>query len=55
MSIFSREQTLASALAFATAPRFLVEPAVARMPEPQFHRDEGDHAWWTHASTPGVH
>ncbi len=26
-----------------------------RLGQSQFYRDEGDNAWWTHASTPGTH
>jgi len=25
-----------------------------RLTRPQFYRDEGDNAWWAHASNPGV-
>ena len=36
---------------YTSAPTSKNDP---RLGQPRFYRDEGDHAWWTHASTPGV-
>jgi hypothetical protein len=37
---------------YTSAPTNAHDP---RLGQPQFYRDEGDNAWWTHASTPGTH
>jgi hypothetical protein len=41
-----------SGMSYTSAP---TSASDTRMAKPQFYRDEGDNAWWTHASTPGVH
>jgi hypothetical protein len=37
---------------YTSAPTSARDP---RLGQPQFYRDEGDSAWWTHASTAGTH
>jgi len=37
---------------YTSAPTSANDP---RLGQPRFYRDEGDDAWWTHASTPGTH
>ena len=44
--------TSLSGMNYTSAPTNAHDP---RLGQPQFYRDEGDNAWWTHASTPGTH
>jgi hypothetical protein len=41
-----------SGMNYTSAPTSADDP---RIGQPQFYRDEGDNAWWAHASTPGAH
>jgi hypothetical protein len=40
-----------SGMHYTSAPTSKDDP---RLGKPSFYRDEGDNAWWTHASNPGV-
>jgi hypothetical protein len=44
-------RTSFNGMGYASGPTSATDP---RIGQPQFYRDEGDNAWWAHASTPGT-
>ena len=43
--------TSVNGMNYTSAPTSVHDP---RLGQPSFYRDEGDNAWWSHASTPGL-
>jgi hypothetical protein len=44
-------QTSFNGMRYTSAPTSIDDP---RLAHPQFYRDDGDDAWWSHAGTPGT-